>query len=399
MATAAKKKAAAKPAPAKKARVRASADDAPLPSRRRATLPSEEDAPDPELEMAASAYFASMAKKNLEFISTGAATLNCAVSGGWCLGRVVNLVGDKSSGKTLLAIEACANFHIQYAKDPIRYAESEHAFDEDYAEALGMPIDVVEFAEKTDPVTGKRYAKSEDHKPIRTIEDWYADFDAFIQRCKKSKTKRGLYVIDSLDALSDEAEMKRAMGDATFGVSKPKLLGELFRRLIAEMDEANVTLIVVSQLKDKINAMFGEKQTRAGGRALDYYATHIVWLADLGAIKKTMSGIERVIGRKIKANVKKNKVGIPFRTCEYPILFGYGIDDLTSNTEWLISAGREELLREHLDMSKAGYAKRIEKLRDLGGEPVRIAREALRRLVYQEWEKVEQGFLPKSRKY
>lgn len=396
MATAAKKKAAAKPAPAKKARVRASVDEeTPIRGKKRVT----EDDEDPELEQAASAYFASMDKVNLEFINTGAATLNCAVSGGWCVGRVVNLVGDKSSGKTLLAIEACANFNLQYKGDPIRYGESEHAFDEDYAEALGMPVDVVEFAEKSDPVTGKRYASKADYKPLRTIEDWYLDFKAFIDRCKASKTKRGLYVIDSLDALSDEAEMKRAMGDATFGVSKPKLLGELFRRLIAEMDEANVTLIVVSQLKDKIGVQFGEKQTRAGGRALDYYATHIVWLADLGAIKRTMSGIERVVGRKIKAKVKKNKVGIPFREAEYPILFGYGIDDLTSNAEWLIETKREELLREHLDMSKAGYVKRIEKLRDLGGEPVRIARETLRKLVYQEWEKIEQGFLPKSRKY
>lgn len=396
MATAAKKKAAAKPAPAaKKARVRASADDdMPVRGRRRATLP--EDPPDPELEMAASAYFASMEKMNLEFISSGAATLNCALGGGWVLGRVFNLVGDKSAGKTLLAIEACANFHIQYPKDPIRYAESEHAFDEDYAEALGMPVQAVEFAEKTDPATGKR---REQAQPIRTVEDWYADMQAFLARVKASKSKRGLYILDSLDALSDDAELKRDMNDGTYGANKAKKLGELFRRLIADMDEAKVTLGVVSQLKDKIGVTFGEKQTRTGGRALDYYATHIVWLADIGGIKKTVQGIERTIGRNVRAKVKKNKVALPFRECDYPILFGYGIDDLTSNADWLIKHGREELLREHLDMSKSGYSKRIEKLRDLGGEPVRIAREALRKLVYQEWEKVERSFLPKARKY
>jgi RecA/RadA recombinase len=391
MATAAKK-AAAKPAPAK--RVRASVDDDETPVRGRASRVVEEE--DPELEKHASDYFASMNKEDLQFIHTGAATLNCAAGGGWVLGRVVNLVGDKSAGKTLLAIEACTNFRIQYPKDPIRYAESEHAFDEKYAEALGLPVESVEFAEKTDPSSGK---KRDEAKPIRTIEDWYNDMSAFLGRVKQSKTKRGLYVIDSLDALSDEAELKRTMGEGTYGVSKPKLLGELFRRLISDMDECQVTLVVVSQLKDKIGVTFGEKQTRAGGRALDYYATHIVWLADLGQIKKTVQGIERMIGRKIRARFKKNKVAIPYRECEYPIIFGYGIDDLTSNAEWLIEHGREELLREHLDMSKSGYAKRIEKLRDLGGEPVRIARETLRKLVYQEWEKVERSFLPKARKY
>jgi recombination protein RecA len=395
MATAAKKKAAAKPAPAKKARGRASLaeDDTPVRSSRRSL---EDDVEDPELAQHASNYFAKVESEDKEFVSTGAATLNCAAGGGWVLGRVVNLVGDKSAGKTLLAIEACTNFRIQYPKDPIRYAESEHAFDEPYAAALGLPVESVEFAEKTDPATGK---KRSDAKPIRTVEDWYKDMKAFLDRCKASKSKRGLYVIDSLDALSDEAEMKREMGEGTFGVSKPKLLGELFRRLIADMDECKVMLIVVSQLKDKIGVTFGEKQTRAGGRALDYYATHIVWLADLGQIKKTVSGIERMVGRKIRARFKKNKVSLPFRECEYPIIFGYGIDDLTSNAEWLIEHGREELLREHCDMSKSGYAKRIEKLRDLGGEPVRIVRETLRKLVYQEWEKVERSFLPKARKY
>lgn len=367
------------------------ADDEPPVSKKRTVIEDDEV----ELERSAADYFARVEKSNVEFISIGAATMNCAAGGGWALGRVVNLVGDKSSGKTLLAIEACANFRIQYVEDPIRYAESEHAFDEPYAEALGMPVGSVEFAEKTDPVTGK----PREAKPIRTIEDWYEDMNAFLKRCKSSRSKRGLYVIDSLDALSDEAELKRQMGDATFGVSKPKLLGELFRRLIAEMDDCKVTLIVVSQLKDKIGVMFGEKQTRAGGRALDYYATHIVWLADLGAIKRTVEKIERVVGRKIKAKFKKNKISMPFREVEYPILFGYGIDDLTSNAEWLIDNGREELLREHLDMSKSGYAKRIEKLRDLGGDAARIAREALRKLVYQEWEKIERSFLPKARKY
>ena len=97
--------------------------------------------------------------------------------------------------------------------------------------------------------------------------------------------------------------------------------------------------------------------------------------------------------------MKKNKVGLPFRTCQYPIIFGYGIDDLTANVEWLIEVGREEMLKEELGMSKAGYKIRIANLRDKGGDEVREARAKLNALVKREWQIIEQGFLPKSRKY
>lgn len=422
MATA-KRKAVAKPAPAKKAVRRVSAvKDEEFKERptARAARESFDDHPE-EFGAAASSYFASMDKEGIEFVSAGAAVIDCMLGGGWALARVANIVGDRSAGKTLLAIEACANFHMKFPADLIRYAETEHAFDEAYAEALGMPTQAIEFALKS---PRKKKPKKEDARarsraeviaeeskavneepagkpaPLRTIEDWYEDMSEFVGRCKKTPGKRGLYVLDSLDALSDDAELDRDMDEASFGASKAKKLGELFRRVIADMDEANVLLIVVSQLKDKIGVMFGEKQTRTGGRALDYYASHIVWLAEIGKIYKTIGGIKRAIGVNVKARVKKNKVGLPFRDCEYPILFGYGVDDLTANVEWLLSVkGGEELLRKECDMSKSGYDLRIGKLRDRGGEPVREMRETLRRLVYQEWERVERSFLPKARKY
>jgi hypothetical protein len=102
----------------------------------------------------------------------------------------------------------------------------------------------------------------------------------------------------------------------------------------------------------------------------------------------------------VKARVKKNKVGLPFRECEYPILFGYGVDDLTANVEWLIEVKREALLAaEPIAMSKAGYKTRIAALRNRGGEEVRIVRKALRELVMREWQSIESDFLPKARKY
>lgn len=399
MATAAKKKAAVKAAPVKKTRVRLAAEEATKP-KGRVRLDDADDLPAGEIGEAASTYFSSLDKEGLQFVSAGAAIIDCMLGGGWCLGRVANIVGDKSAGKTLLAIEASANFHQTYPKGLIRYNESEAAFDEAYAEALGMPVDAVEFAERIDPSTGKHRMEDDKKitKPTRTVEDFFHDIEAFTKRVKKSG-KPALYVLDSLDALSDDAEMKRDIDDGSYGANKAKKLGEAFRRLVEDLESAQVGLIVVSQLRDKIGVMFGEKQTRTGGRALDFYASHIVWLAEIGKIKRTMDKVERVIGVKVRARVKKNKVGLPFRECEYPILFGWGVDDLTANVEWLLEVGREALLREKVGMSKAGYDIRIRNLRDKGGEPVREVRAQLRELVAQEWQKIETGFLPKARKY
>lgn len=333
-------------------------------------------------EKTASSYFADVSQKaGLKFVSSGCAVLDAALGGGWVLGRCANVVGDKSAGKTLLAIEACANFHIQYPHGYIRYAEAEAAFDEKYAAALGMPIEAVDFA-------------SGDNE-IKTIEDFHADM---VKAMDANKDRPMLYILDSLDALSDDAEAKRDITDASYGGSKPKKLGELFRRLVQRMETQDVLLIVISQLRDKLNVTFGEKQTRSGGRALDFYASHIVWLAETEKMKRTVEKVERVVGVRVRARVKKNKVGLPFRECEYPILFGYGIDDLTANVEWLIDVGRGDRLSE-IGVSAAGYKIRIPNLRNKGGAELREVRAKLAAIVVEEWQRIEQNFLPQSRKY
>lgn len=328
-------------------------------------------------------YFASNDKDGLKFVKSGSAIMDCALGGGWVLGRVANIVGDRSSGKTLLAIEASANFHRDYPSGVIRYAESESAFDERYAEALGMPVSAVDFGHDRD---------------MRTIEDWYNDMVAFLDAREKDG-KPGLYVLDSFDALSDDAEMDREIDKGSFGAQKAKKSGELFRKLIGRIEKLDVLLIVVSQIRDKLNVTFGETKTRSGGKALDFYASHIVWLAEIGKIKKTVQKIERVVGVNVKARVKKNKVGLPFRECEYPIIFGYGVDDLTANVEWLLEAGAGERLKDEVGMSAAGYKVRINNLRDKGGDEVREVRAKLAQLVQEEWQRVELNFLPTSKKY
>lgn len=357
----------------------------PAPTKRRRAVLSDGPEETPQLS-----YFAQAAKSGIEFIRTGSAVMDAMLGGGWALGRVANVVGDRSAGKTLLAIEACANFHMTYPQGLIRYAESESAFDETYAENLGMPVDVVDF--------GKAGKDRKEDEVMRTVEDWYRSVEAFIKRCEAAGVP-GLYIIDSFDALSDDAEMEREIDKGSFGAGKAKKSGELFRKLIDRLERARVAMIVVSQIRDKLNVTFGETKTRSGGRALDFYATHIVWLAEIGKIKKTIKGIERPIGVNVRARCKKNKVGLPFREVDYPILFGYGVDDLTANVEWLLDNGGEDVLRDRFELSKSGYKVRISALRDRGGAEVRELREGLREAVFQRWQEIESGFLPKARKY
>lgn len=337
-------------------------------------------------------YFADNNKSNHMYVSSGSAVMDAMLGGGWVLGRVANIVGDRSAGKTLLAIEAFANFFHAYPDGIGRYAESESAFDQPYAENLGMPVDKIDFG------LAKTFGRGDEDEPLRTVEDWYESVLKFIERCEKAG-KPGIYCIDSFDALSDEAEMARDIDKGSFGQGKAKKSGELFRKLIDRIKRSNILLIVVSQIRDKLNVTFGETKTRSGGRALDFYASHIVWLAEIGKIKKTIKGIERPIGVNVKANCKKNKVGLPFRTCEYPILFGYGVDDLTANVEWLLEVGSEDILKSEFEMSKSGYKLRIANLRDRGGDEVRDLRKRLRAAVFKRWAEIETGFLPKARKY
>lgn len=359
------------------------------PSARASRVAVGTDHEEPETKSVAASYFAdSRERTSLEFVSSGCTLLDQVLGGGYALGRMSNLIGDKSTGKTLLAIEACANFARQYEDGRLRYLEAESAFDKGYAAALGMPVDRVEFVGDAQMVDKKGNSD-------RTVEFWYEDLRRFMADLKG---RPGLYVVDSLDALSDRAELERDISDGSYGGAKPKKIGELFRRLVGEIEKSRVLLLVISQIRDKIGVTFGETKMRAGGRAMDFYATHCLWLAQIETLKKTVAKIDRPIGVTIRAKCKKNKIGLPFRECDFPLLFGYGIDDLTAGVEWLLDSGREELLAD-LDLTKAGYKLRLGSLRNKGGQEVRDLRKALNALVVREWATVEAGFLPKAGKY
>jgi protein RecA len=341
----------------------------PKTARRRAALSEE------------SPYFARLAAdKKLPFVESGCKLLDCVLGGGYVLGRVVNIVGDRSSGKTLLAIEASANFKRQYPKGVIRYLEAEAAFDEEYAQALGMPTSAVSFA--TD---------------IDTIEGWFADLNKTMDALPEGVPC--LYVVDSLDSLSDTKEMARKDDEDSFGAAKAKKISEGFRKIIRRIEEKQVLLVVISQLRDNIGAMYGAKTKRSGGRALDFYASHILWLAEIGKSKKTINGVERVVGINVKATCKKNKVGMAYRECAFTLVFGYGIDDVSANVEWLLTVAGGAAVLETLRLTAKGYKAALSRLRDQGAEAMAPVREQLNNAVVQAWRDVEVEFLPKAGKY
>lgn len=331
----------------------------------------------------ATPYFAQMeGKEGVRLFSSGCALLDCVLGGGLAMGRVANIVGDKSTGKTLLAIEASRNFVRTFEGATIRYCEAESAFDVAYAREMGMPVDQVSF---TDTVV--------------TVEDFYRDVEATI---KKSGGKPCLYILDSLDALSSKGEMDREIDVSTYGSEKAKMMSQAFRRLVQTIENSNMAMIIISQIRDKIGVVFGESHTRSGGRALDFYASQVVWLSELEKMKRTVKGVERVVGIRVKARCKKNKIGLPFREASFPVLFGYGVDDLYANTEWLFQVRDEKAFTKWTTgtaITANNWKMRVASIREGGGEEAHRFRQFLDAEVRRVWSEIEVGFLPKSKKY
>jgi recombination protein RecA len=119
-------------------------------------------------------------------------------------------------------------------------------------------------------------------------------------------------------------------------------MSEMFRVLVRGFKRSRICFMIISQIRDKIGATFGVKYTRTGGKALDFYANQIIYLSHIGTITKTVNGLKRVLGVRIRAKCTKNKVGESFGECEFVLRFGYGIDDLRANVEWLAQVGALE---------------------------------------------------------
>ena len=337
-------------------------------------------------------YFSSP-HTDIAFIPTGSRLLDLALGGGWAQGRVANIVGDKSTGKTLLAIEAAANFSRLYpqGRNDIGYRESEHAFLPDYAKTLGMPLDRLDNWDARRGKLTKRY---------NMIEDMFDDLSDVIaqQKQRGKKPPPYLHITDSLDALSDEAELDRDIRKGTYGAKKPKILSELFRRLVGPMEQANITMLIINQVRSKIGMHFGRDVERTGGRALDFYASQAIYLADIGKEKRTVRGQDRITGVNILAKVDKNKVSQSYRAVEFPILFGYGIDDMRSCLNWLYEIKALKDFR-FKDQTKAGITKYLAKLDGYSAGQRKEETSELHTIIDRHWFAIERELAPKRRKY
>lgn len=329
-------------------------------------------------------------KAAVEFIPTGSILFDCTIGGGWALGRTGNIVGDKSVGKTLMAIEACANFARKYPDGRVWYREAEAAFDTSYAEALGLPVSKVDF--------GKQGTDTH----WDTIEAVVRDFELRLEQAADEKVP-GLYIIDSLDALTSEAALKRKIGQQAYP-EKPKILGQMFSKNTRLQREAKVNLLIVSQVRDNIGVTFGRKYKRTGGKALDFYASQVVYVSHIETVYREIGNVKRATAVRVRIKCDKNKIAMPFRECEATLRFGYGMDDLDASLRWLeevkmlervgivtkgkdakaVGAAMGKYLTEATKMSQPEYDARIQEVR---------------MVVEGAWNEIEKDFLPKRRKY
>ena len=256
------------------------------------------------------------AKMNLEVISTGSLGLDLAVGiGGLPKGRIIEIYGPESSGKTTVALHAVAE--AQKAGGVAAFIDAEHALDPAYAKALGVDIDSLIISQ---PDTGEQALEITDTLVSSGVVD--------------------IIVVDSVAALVPKAEIEGEMGDSHMGL-QARLMSQALRKLTSSINKSKTITIFINQLREKIGVMFGNPETTTGGRALKFYSSIRIDVRRIDSIKQG----DEIMGNRTRAKIVKNKVAPPFRQCEFDIMYGQGISkvgelvDLAANIDVIKKSG------------------------------------------------------------
>ncbi|HYA20502.1 MAG TPA: recombinase RecA [Burkholderiales bacterium] len=264
--------------------------------------------------------------KDIQVVSTGSLGLDIALGvGGLPRGRVVEIYGPESSGKTTLALQAIAE--MQKLGGTAAFIDAEHALDPQYAKKLGVKVEELLISQ---PDNGEQALEIAD----MLVRSGSVD----------------VVVVDSVAALTPRAEIEGEMGEPQMGL-QARLMSQALRKLTANIKRSNTLVIFINQIRMKIGVMFGNPETTTGGNALKFYASVRIDIRRIGSIKKG----EEVIGNETRAKVVKNKVAPPFKQADFDILYGEGI----SREGEIIELG---VIHKLIEKSGAWYAYKGEKI-------------------------------------
>ncbi|ALO35726.1 DNA recombination/repair protein RecA [Colwellia sp. MT41] len=280
---------------------------------------------------------------DIETISTGSLGLDIALgAGGLPLGRVVEIYGPESSGKTTLTLEVIAS--AQREGRTCAFIDAEHALDPIYAKKLGVDIDQLLISQ---PDTGEQALE---------IVDMLARSGAI-----------DVIVVDSVAALTPKAEIEGDMGDSHMGL-QARMMSQAMRKLTGNLKTSNTMLIFINQIRMKIGVMFGSPETTTGGNALKFYASIRLDIRRIGAVKNG----DEIIGNETRVKVVKNKIAPPFKQAEFQIIYGKGINSLGELIELGVKHGFVEKAGawyscngERIGQGKANAAKYLEEHPDM----------------------------------